>query len=72
MEFGIHPNLTYHVNQEGQHMPQENESGFAASVYGDIDHSPKAVALIVIAAFAVVWGLDALGFKFAFGASVGR
>jgi len=70
-EFGIHPNLTYHMD-ERVHMPETQDAGMAASLYGDIDHTPKAIALIVLAALGVVWGLNALGFRFSFGASVGR
>ena len=74
MDFGVHPNLTYHV-QEGTHMPDysaEQSGGFASSLYGDVDHTPKFVALIVLAMFGLAWFLDSVGFKFAFGASVGR
>jgi len=46
--------------------------GVFSDIREDIDGTPKAVALIGLAALAVMYGLKQMGFRFSFGVAAGR
>lgn len=67
-QFGYHPLLTLHAESErAMFGTSDSADGIAAQVYGDIDNTPKAVALIGLGALVTLIGLKALGFRFAIG-----
>lgn len=51
----------------GSQAGDDGDAGFASQVYGDIDNTPKCVALFGLGALVTLIGLKALGFRFAIG-----
>jgi hypothetical protein len=67
-QFGYHPLLTLNAEVErAMYGTSDANDGIAAQVYGDIDNTPKAVALFGLGALATLIALKALGFRFAIG-----
>jgi hypothetical protein len=67
--FGYHPNLTYHAEVDRTMFGTSGfqDDGVAAQVFGDIDGTPRTVALFGLGALGIMIGLKALGFRFAIG-----
>lgn len=67
--FGYHPHLTTHAETARAMYGQGDTAnqGVASQVYGDIDNTPKSVALIGLGMLGILFALEFLGFRFVIG-----
>lgn len=70
---GVHPNLSmYSANRNESARRHSAPDGTIDDLRMDIDSTPKIVAAIGLASIVLLFGLKAMGFRFALGVKVGR